>query len=140
MSKKSAPGFKTLLAKKCAEQATITVRNNLEDISSFLMDEDIIDYALFKEVTDPKTRSTPDALATLVYGKLRDEVQENDKLYHTFVDYLRADYSKYKVTVDMLDEVYVEKGGISNSRAAKAEAQPPHSGKLCLYFAKVVLK
>ena len=133
-AKKSAqPGFKTLLAGNCEDQATITIRNNLKEISNFLAGKDIIEYALYKEVTDPKTRSTPDALAAQVYGKLRDEVQGNDELYHTFVDCLRANYPKHKVTVDMLDKVYVEKGGKSTSRAAKAEAQPPDSGKLvCL--------
>jgi len=57
MSKKKAqPGFKTLLTKKCEDQATISIRNNLDDISSFLMEEGIIDFALYKEVTDPKAR------------------------------------------------------------------------------------
>ena len=64
-----------LHARKCAEQATITIRNNLNDISSFLKVNDVINYALYKEVADPKTRSTPDALAALVYVKLRGEVQ-----------------------------------------------------------------
>ena len=99
-SKKSAqPGLNILHARKCAEQVTITIRNNLNDISSFLKENDIINYALYKEVADPKTRSTPDALAALVYGKLRGEVQGSDELYHTYVDYGWDKYSKHKVTV-----------------------------------------
>ena len=51
-----------------------------------------------------------------MYENLSNQVQGNDKLYNTFVEYLRKEYSKYRVTVDMLDEVYVQKGGENSGK------------------------
>ena len=101
------PGFKTLVTKKCAKQVTISIRNNLEDVSGFLMDKEIIDYTVYRKARDMSKSS--DDRAALVCDNLSIKVEGDDQLYNTFVEYLRADYSRYRVTVDLLDEVYVQK-------------------------------
>ena len=125
MSKK--PGFKTLTNQKCKAQVKVSIRNNLDDISSFLMDEDVVDYELYTEVTNPKSRSTKEERAALVLTQLTDVVQGNDEKYNTFMNYLRKEYSKHQVTVDMLDGVYVEKGGVIQGTKAPQPEKPPET-------------
>ena len=125
MSKR--PGFKTLTTKKCATQVKISIKNYLDDISSFLKDEDIVNYELYKKVNDPMSRSTMEERASLVLSQLTDEVQGNEEVYNTFMNYLRKEYSKYQITVDMLDGVYVGKGGVIQGSKAPLPDKPPET-------------
>ena len=117
------PGFQTLVTTKCATQVKISIRNNLEDISGFLMDENIINYEVLKRAQD--SSKDKESRAAILYENLSNQVQGNDKLYNTFVEYLRKEYSNYRVTVDMLDEVYVQKGGEISGKKATPDKPAP---------------
>ena len=97
------PGLDALL--DCNEQVTVTIRNYLGEITKFLRKSKIIDLSLYNQVNDPTSRDPPDTKATLVYQRLQAMVQQDEKYYGIFVEYLRKS-PKYEKTVKMLDEAY----------------------------------
>ena len=125
--KEEHPGLETLL--ECSEQVTITIRNYLGEITEFLRKNGIIDLSLCNQVNSPTTREQPDANATLVYQRLQDIVQQDEKYYGIFVDYLRKK-PKYSKTVSMLDKAYADNGGNVNGNGSLPN--PP--GILILYL------
>ena len=102
------PGIKALI--QCNEQVTIIIRNYLGVITKFLWKNKIIHYKLYNEVNDPNIHDPPDTKAKLVYQRLQDMVQQDEKYYGIFVDYLR-NKSEYGKIVSMLDKVYADNGG-----------------------------
>ena len=63
----------------------------------FCLDEDIINYEVLRKAQDrskAKKRGHH-----WVYDNMTNEVQGNNQLYNTFVEYLRKEYSRYRVTV-----------------------------------------
>jgi len=97
------PELKTLL--NCREQLTVVVRNNLEDIASFLKRNDIISYEKYREVTDIKSNKTDEEKAKIVLGQLSDKVQEDTSFYSIFTAYLRSKKQYSKIT-ERLNEEY----------------------------------
>ena len=125
--KEEHPGLEALL--ECSEQVTITIRNYLGEITKFLRKNGIIDLSLCNQVNGPTAREQPDANATLVYQRLQDIVQQDEKYYGIFVDYLRNN-SQYSKTVSMLDKAYDDNGG--NVKGNGSLPNPP--GILILYL------
>ena len=97
------PGLEALL--ECSDQVQITIRNYLGEITKFLRKSKIIDLSLYSEVNDPQNRNPPHTKATLVYQRLQAMVEQDEKYYGIFVEYLRKS-PKYEKTVKMLDEAY----------------------------------
>ncbi len=97
------PGCKTL--EKNEEQVVLTIRNNLEKITKFLRDKEIVPQALYLQVTDPMTRETDDQRARLVYRRLMSMIEEDDEIYLVFMYYIRNNTNSDK-TIRMLDQTY----------------------------------
>ncbi len=102
-SSQSQPGYEALGLNEI--QVTLTIRNNLNEVAKFLMDEKIIKRSIYSQVTDPESRSTVDILAQIVFRELRNKVEEDDEIYKKFVEYLRNEIASKK-TVTELDHSY----------------------------------
>ncbi len=110
MSKgKENPGYITLV--KHEEQVILTIKNNLEKVARFLRDKEIVQQNLHSQVTNPEARETKDNLAKLVYRRLISMVEENDKNYSIFLDYIRNHITQSGNTVRMLDQTYADLEG-----------------------------
>ncbi len=83
----------------------MTIRNNLEKITKFLRDKEIVPQALYLQVTDPMTRETDDQRARLVYRRLMSMIEEDDEIYLVFMNYIRNNTNSDK-TIHMLDQTY----------------------------------
>lgn len=118
----------------CQKQVTVTIRNNLKEISGFFFkDIKIIERPLWKEVNDPQSRETKDKRAEMLYSELSEQVEGDDSRFLLFLDYLRKYPTKYGNTVKQLEEAY----GDGTSRPTPADpifsgasAQPAPSGIL----------
>ncbi len=102
-SSQSQPGYEALGLNEV--QVTLTIRNNLNEVAKFLMDEKIIKRSIYNQVTDPESRSTVAILAQIVFRELRNKVEEDDEIYKKFVEYLRNEIASKK-TVAELDRTY----------------------------------
>ena len=103
------PGLNALVDSNT--QVKISIRNHLGDIADYLRKKDIIDLALYNEVTNPKPLQTEDNRAALVYQRLQAMVEGDEKYYLIFMEYLRKYPQKFKKTTSMLDRAYAENGG-----------------------------
>ena len=112
------PGLEALC--ECSEEVQITIKNYLPEITIFLRKNKIMDLSLFAQVNHPHNPDPPNTKATLVFQRLQDMVQLDEKYYRIFVDFLRKS-PKYESTVKILDEVYCG----PDPAVQQGKAEPP---------------
>ena len=103
------PGLDALV--NCNGRVKNTIRNHLDDIADYLRKKDIIDLALYNEVTNPRPLETEEIRAALVYRRLQNMVQGDENYFLIFMKYLRKYPQKFKKITIMLDRAYGENGG-----------------------------
>ena len=75
---------------RCRDQLVPVIRNNLEEVSQFLYNKDIIHKQTRDEVTDNTSVFGPEERAKKVLRALEDKIEEDDDNYYVFVCFLSS--------------------------------------------------
>ena len=132
------PGLNALVNSNT--QVKISIRNHLGDIADYLRKKDIIDLALYNEVTNPKSLQTDDYRAALVYRRLQAMVEGDETYYHIFMEYLRKNPKKFKEIISMLDRAYAENGGRVSGNPNPNPLEPIPQGILIISVIFIVVR
>ncbi len=83
---------------KYHSQLVASIRNNLEDISLFLYNEKIILKSFYNDATDLHSRFGEEEKAKKILRALENKVQEDEKIFLKFLEYLfsKTQYSKLR--------------------------------------------
>ena len=94
---------------RCWNQLVPFVKNNLEEVSLFLYNKDIIRKQTRDEVTDNTSVFGPEERAKKVLRALEDKIEEDDDNYYVFVCFLSSK-SELSKLVKSLSAAFCELG------------------------------
>lgn len=94
---------------ECRPKLLSSIGNNLDDISTFLRKEGVIDKKTFDEVTKNKSGDGPKSL----YEALENKIEEDDSMFKRFMEYLSTKRQYFKLK-DTVAAEYAKRGIVYN--------------------------
>lgn len=89
----------------CREQLIIFIRNHMSEVVKLLLNSGVLKYDKYKLAFDDQSKETPEARSSEILCILTDFVQEDEKHYWTFIDFLCGN-KEYEKTLHILESEY----------------------------------